>query len=79
MLHSTPHTHPTHTGGFLTLDPVTLVPFEPKLIDFGMMTDAQIQWYNEYNARILEEACNAHTELVSLCEEDKAIWHRCFF
>jgi hypothetical protein len=35
--------------------PVTLIPFEPKLIDFGMMSTAQIEWFNEYNVKIREE------------------------
>ena len=42
-------------AGFLTFDTITLVPFEPSLIDFSLMNREQVQWYNEYNARILEQ------------------------
>ncbi len=31
------------------------MPFEPSLIDFSLMNREQVQWYNEYNARILEQ------------------------
>jgi hypothetical protein len=34
---------------------VTLVPFEPKLIDFGMMSPPQIEWFNSYNRKIREK------------------------
>jgi hypothetical protein len=33
-------------------EPVTLVPFELKLIDFGLMSPAQIEWFNDYNKQI---------------------------
>lgn len=42
-------------GDFIQFVPVTLIPFEPKLIDFGMMSTAQIEWFNEYNVKIREE------------------------
>jgi hypothetical protein len=35
--------------------PVTLVPFEPKLIDYSLMTVAQIEWYNAYNEVIVSK------------------------
>lgn len=28
------------------------MPFEPKLIDFGMMSPGQIEWFNYYNSII---------------------------
>ena len=42
-------------GDFIKFEPVTLVPFEPKLIDFSLMNIRQIEWYNEYNALIREK------------------------
>lgn len=44
-------------GEFLRFEPVTLVPFEPKLIDYGLMSPAQIQWLNSYNELIREKIC----------------------
>ena len=40
---------------FIVFETVTLVPFEPRLINFQMMTSAQIQWLNAYNKRIREK------------------------
>lgn len=40
------------TGDFLALDTITLVPFEPKLIDFSMMVPEQINWLNSFNADV---------------------------
>ena len=39
-------------GEFIGFEPVTLVPFEPKLIDFTMMEVPQIEWYNQYGETI---------------------------
>ena len=44
-------------GQFLQFEPVTLVPFEPKLIDFGLMSPDQIEWFNDYNNKIRERVC----------------------
>lgn len=46
--------HP-HGERFLALKDVTLVPFEPKLIDRALMSAPEKKWLNEYNARIREE------------------------
>lgn len=45
----------TTVGSFIGFEPVTLVPFEPNLIDFSLMTPAQIEWYNDYNSQINEK------------------------
>jgi len=42
-------------GKFVKFEPVTLVPFEPKLIKFEMMSPEQIEWYNNYNKLIMEQ------------------------
>ena len=39
-------------GEFIRFVPVTLVPFEPNMIDFTMLNPSQINWYNEYNQLI---------------------------
>ena len=36
------------------MEPVTLIPFEPKLMDYSMMTPEQIAWLNEYNKKIVD-------------------------
>ena len=50
-------------GEFVGFEPVTLVPFEPALIDFSLMSPEQIEWYNEYNSRIVREISPHFSEL----------------
>ncbi|XP_041463043.1 xaa-Pro aminopeptidase 1-like isoform X1 [Lytechinus variegatus] len=40
---------------YMTFEMISLVPFEPTLIDFSLMTMKQIEWYNAYNERIKNE------------------------
>ncbi|XP_043273659.1 xaa-Pro aminopeptidase ApepP-like isoform X2 [Venturia canescens] len=40
---------------FLKFNDVTLVPYEPKLIDVKMLSPAHRQWLNKYNRRIREQ------------------------
>ena len=42
-------------GSFLGFEPICLVPFEPKLIDYSLMSEAQIDWLNNYNRLIREK------------------------
>jgi len=41
-------------GDFIEFEPVTLVPFEPKLIKFSLLSSEQKDWINNYNKIILE-------------------------
>ena len=41
-------------GTFLGFEPVCLVPFEPKLINYSLLTEAHIEWLNYYNNLIRE-------------------------
>ena len=41
-------------GDFIQFEPVTLVPFEPKLIKFSLLSAEQVAWVNNYNNIILE-------------------------
>ena len=50
-------------GEFIGFEPVTLVPFEPALIDFALMSPQQIEWYNAYNAKIVREISPHFAEL----------------
>ena len=45
----------TSYGEFVRFEPVTLVPFEPKLIDFELMSTKQIEYFNFYNEKIINE------------------------
>ncbi|XP_025988005.1 xaa-Pro aminopeptidase ApepP isoform X2 [Solenopsis invicta] len=46
----------SHSGQrFLKFRDVTLVPYEPKLIDINMLTPLHRRWLNNYNKRIREE------------------------
>ena len=42
-------------GNFLGFEPVCLMPFEPKLIDYSLLSDAHIDWLNTYNLKIREK------------------------
>ena len=42
-------------GPFLGFEPVCLVPFEPKMIDFDQFNEAQINWFNNYNRLVREK------------------------
>ncbi|XP_076445429.1 xaa-Pro aminopeptidase 1-like isoform X2 [Babylonia areolata] len=50
-------TNTTHKFGdkqFLRFKPITFVPFEPKLIDYTLMSAKQIQWLNNYHQQTQE-------------------------
>ena len=40
---------------FLGFEPVALIPFEPKLIDFTLLNKEQIDWLNGYNRLIKDK------------------------
>jgi Xaa-Pro aminopeptidase len=42
-------------GNFIQFEPVTLVPFEPKLINFSRLSRDQMDWLNMYNAEVLDK------------------------
>ncbi|XP_076656395.1 xaa-Pro aminopeptidase 1 isoform X2 [Halictus rubicundus] len=45
----------TETAEFLKFRDVTLVPYEPKLIDISMLNPSHRRWLNNYNRRIRNE------------------------
>lgn len=47
--------HALDFGPFLHFKPVCLVPFEPKLIKYSLLTRAQVNWLNKYNQLIIEK------------------------
>lgn len=40
---------------FLAFEPVALIPFEPKLIDFTLLNQEQVEWLNNYNKMIKDK------------------------
>jgi len=42
-------------GSFIKFDPVSLVPFEPKLIDYAALDHQEIDWLNDYNEIIKQK------------------------
>jgi Xaa-Pro aminopeptidase len=42
-------------GNFLGFEPVCLVPFEPNLINYELLSDAQLNWLNRYNKMIRDK------------------------
>ncbi|XP_046359221.2 xaa-Pro aminopeptidase 1-like [Haliotis rufescens] len=47
--------HPFPNSVFLGFKPVTLVPYEPNLINFDMLGPKQIKWLNDYHKRVEQE------------------------
>ena len=43
---------------FLAFEPVALVPFEPKLIDYSLLNQEHVKWLNYYNELIREKIGN---------------------
>ncbi len=39
----------------MAFEPVALIPFEPKLIDFSLLNDEQVRWLKKYNKLIREK------------------------
>ena len=52
---------PGDYGDFIQFQPVTLVPFEPKLIKFSLLSAEQKTWYNNYN-KITRELVGARLQ-----------------
>jgi len=42
-------------GPFYGFKPVCLVPFEPKLIDYSLLSKDQVDWLNEYHKQVLDK------------------------
>ena len=42
-------------GNFLAFEPTCLVPFEPHLIDYSLLSTEQINWLNYYNKMTREK------------------------
>ena len=42
-------------GPFLGFEPVCLVPYETKLIDFGLFSKEQLEFFNTYNRVVRNE------------------------
>ena len=42
-------------GPFYGFKAVCLVPFEPKLIDYGLLSREQVDWINSYNKEIVDK------------------------
>lgn len=47
--------HQFSTYEYMTFEMLSLVPFDPNLIDITLLSPAQIDWYNAYNQRIRDE------------------------
>lgn len=57
----------TEFGRFLQFETMTLFPFDLQLFDTSIMTDKEIEWLNNYHARVREE-------LTPLLSADEAAW-----
>ncbi|XP_071819756.1 xaa-Pro aminopeptidase 1-like isoform X2 [Apostichopus japonicus] len=47
--------HSFSTYEYMTFEMISLVPFDPNLIDFTMLSPAQLEWYNVYTERVRNE------------------------
>ncbi|XP_033107019.1 xaa-Pro aminopeptidase ApepP-like [Anneissia japonica] len=52
MVVEKPTTHKFSNWTFMGFEPITVVPFEPNLINYDMLSYDQIVWLNEYNKLI---------------------------
>ena len=57
----------TSFGEFLQLQPLTLCPIDKAPIDVQLLTDEELQWLNDYHARVYEE-------LSPLLDEAHRLW-----
>ena len=57
----------TGFGEFLQLQPLTLCPIDKAPIDVQLLTDEELQWLNDYHARVYEE-------LSPLLDEAHRLW-----
>ena len=48
---------PEHPGGkgWLAFETLTLIPFEPRLIDRDLLSVDELQWLDEYHQRVFTE------------------------
>lgn len=53
VVKATPTLRPTQTA-FLAFSPLTLVPFQRRLIDAAALTQDERRWVNGYHARVRE-------------------------
>jgi len=53
--------------GFLELHDLTLAPIDTRMIDFSLLTKAEVDWLNTYHARVREE-------MLPLVDGDAADW-----
>ncbi|KAF4522939.1 hypothetical protein B566_EDAN012634 [Ephemera danica] len=66
-----PENHNENDEKFLKFEPVTLVPYEPNLIDVTLLSDKQVDWLNKYHARVRAEV---RPLLESQCEYQAIAW-----
>ncbi len=45
---------PGMEGAWLGFETLTLVPIDRTLVDLDMLTGEEVEWWNEYHARVLE-------------------------
>lgn len=57
----------TEFGQFLKFEPLTLFPFDLRLFQTEIMTPEEIQWVNDYHARVREA-------LTPLLSPEEAVW-----
>ena len=50
-------TKPSSTEGFLEFETITYFPIATNLIDFSLLTKAEVQWLNDYHADVKSKLC----------------------
>jgi Xaa-Pro aminopeptidase len=54
---------------YMTMEPITFVPIETKIMDTSIMTDSEIAWVNAYH-----DACNAKVKpLLEAAGKERAL------
>ncbi|XP_060067951.1 xaa-Pro aminopeptidase ApepP-like [Ylistrum balloti] len=56
---------------FLRFETITLVPYEPHLINYNMLSQTHLDWLNEYNSRVLQKTAPI---LERFGDENALVW-----
>lgn len=63
----------TEFGRFLGFETVTLCYLDNRLVKKELLTDAEVKWYNDYQARVFQELAPDLTELEAKWLKDKTL------
>ncbi|MDO5035494.1 MAG: aminopeptidase P family protein [Porphyromonas sp.] len=66
LIRTVPHSE-TDFGKFFRFETLTLCYMDSKLVDVALLTDEELEWYNQYQTRVYDEVS-------PLLNADEAVW-----